>query len=146
MRSRSQEKGTASKRAELLAENPIVPNTNVGSKLKEILAETAPMNTKKNRDKTKGRWDDIMSQIAEGQQTKKGPKLKEVKSKVFADFKPPKIIRPINGSNRKISESRRSIASSERSNSTLSSRGQHNQDRFSRQNSSVVASRCVNFE
>merc|ERR1711874_108769 len=59
-RARSQEKGTASKRAELLAESPILPNTKVGSKLKEILAEKAPVNSKKER-KGKGKWDDIMT-------------------------------------------------------------------------------------
>ena len=106
IRARSQEKGTASKRAELLAENPIVPNTNVGSKLKEILAEKAPPNAKKNREKSKNKWEDIMTQIAEGQKTtaESSKKLKEVKSKVFADFKPPKLIRhhSINGSSKKI--------------------------------------------
>ena len=38
-RPRSQEtKGLATKRSELLQEKPIMPNTNVGSKLKEILS------------------------------------------------------------------------------------------------------------
>ena len=48
-RARSQEKGTASKRAELLAENPILPNTKVGSKVKEFLTEKAPVNSKKEK-------------------------------------------------------------------------------------------------
>ena len=111
-----------------MAENPILPNTNVGSKLKEILAEKVPVNSKKER-KGKGKWDDIMTQIAEGQKRSSENKLKEVKSKIFADFKPPKLIRPQQTdphigavSNRKISESRKSIASSTRSNSTLSSK------------------------
>ena len=124
-----------------MAENPILPNTNVGSKLKEILAEKVPINSKKER-KSKGKWDDIMTQIAEGQKrSSENKNLKEVKSKIFADFKPPKLIRPqqTNSSasggaagplshigsenrNRKISESRKSIASSTRSNSTLSSK------------------------
>ena len=57
-RPRSQEKGLASKRAELLSENPIRPNTNVGSKLKEMLAEKSNNpNPKKSRDKPKGRMD-----------------------------------------------------------------------------------------
>ena len=98
VRSRSQEKGMASKRAELLAETPIIPNTNVGSKLKEILAENETKNTRsEKREKPKGKWDDIMNQIAESKSDKRKDsktKLKEVKSKVFADFKPPKLIRP----------------------------------------------------
>ena len=46
----------------------------------------------------KGKWDDIMTQIAEGQKRSSENKLplKEVKSKIFADFKPPKLIRPLN--------------------------------------------------
>lgn len=96
-----------------MAETPIVPNTNVGSKLKEILAEKAPTNAKKN--KPKGKWDEIMTQIAENHSKKP---LKEVKSKVFADFKPPKLIRPnSNNGNKKIL-----VAASTRSNSTLTSR------------------------
>ena len=45
----------------------------------------------------KGKWDDIMTQIAEGQKRSSENKLplKEVKSKIFADFKPPKLIRPL---------------------------------------------------
>ena len=48
--------------------------------------------------KGKGKWDDIMTQIAEGQKRSSENKLplKEVKSKIFADFKPPKLIRPLN--------------------------------------------------
>ena len=48
--------------------------------------------------KGKGKWDDIMNQIAEGQKRSSENKLplKEVKSKIFADFKPPKLIRPLN--------------------------------------------------
>ena len=124
-RPRSQEKGLASKRAELLAENPIRPNTNVGSKLKEILAEkNMNINPKKNRDKPKGKWDAIMCQISSNKQIRSSePKLKEVRSKVFADFKPPKLIRhqSVNGSKQKISVDKRSLPS--RSNSTLSSNG-----------------------
>jgi hypothetical protein len=39
-----------------------------------------------------------MNQIAEGQKRSSENKLplKEVKSKIFADFKPPKLIRPLN--------------------------------------------------
>ena len=107
VRARSQEKGTASRRAELLAETPIVPNTNVGSKLKEILAEKVPLNSKKNRDKPKGKWDDIMTQIAQGQKSQQ-PKIREVKSKVFADFKPPKLIRPNSTNSKKVFVSRES--------------------------------------
>ena len=38
-----------------------------------------------------------MTQIAEGQKRSSENKLplKEVKSKIFADFKPPKLIRPL---------------------------------------------------
>ena len=128
IRQRSQEKGMASKRADLLSENPIKPNTNVGSKLKEMLAEKSnAVNPKKCRDKPKGKWDAIMSQISENKIKSKNseqPKLKEIKSKVFADFKPPpKLIRhqSINGSSKKISSDKRSLPS--RSNSTLSFNG-----------------------
>merc|ERR1712051_33161 len=120
--------------------------------------------------KGKGKWDDIMTQIAEGQKRSSENKLplKEVKSKIFADFKPPKLIRPLSHNNnnpgpnfgatgnagygtgsernRKISESRKSIASSTRSNSTLSSKSNnldpntaHASRRLSRQSSSVVS-------
>lgn len=134
-RARSQEKGTASKRAELLAETRIVPNTNVGSKLKEILAEKVPLNSKRAKDKPKGKWDDIMSQIAQGQKLKKlAVDKKEVRSKVFADFKPPKLIRPsADGSKQKIY-----VAASSRSNSTLSSKSSA-EKRLSRQSSSLVS-------
>ena len=148
----------ASKRAELLAENPIIPNTNVGSKLKEMLAEKlATTNPKKNREKPKGKWDDIMSQIAEGQKRSgNAEKLKEVKSKVFADFKPPKLIRGANsqdracGSNKKLNEtSSKKYASSTRSNSTLSSSNgllDHHPKKLScssRQSSIVAVSRST---
>lgn len=129
IRQRSQEKGMASKRADLLSENPIRPNTNVGSKLKEMLAEKSHSVNPKKLVKPKGKWDAIMSQISENKIKSKNSeqpnKLKEIKSKVFADFKPPpKLIRhqSINGSSKKISNSdKRSLPS--RSNSTLSSNG-----------------------
>lgn len=123
-----------------MAETRIVPNTNVGSKLKEILAEKVPPNSKRTKDKPKGKWDDIMSQIAQGQKLKKlAVDKKEVRSKVFADFKPPKLIRPsADGSKQKIY-----IAASSRSNSTLSSKSSNTaaaaEKRLSRQSSSLVS-------
>jgi hypothetical protein len=126
---RSQEKGLATKRAELLSENPIMPNMNVGSKLKAMLAETAPSNPRKKAEKSKGKWDNIMSQIAEGQKRSnsetKAKAIKEVKSKVFADFKPPKLIRHSNkaGSSNMGSMKKITRTFSERSNSTVSSNG-----------------------
>ena len=64
-----------------------------------------------------------MCQISENKLRSSEPKLKEIKSKVFADFKPPKLIRyqSVNGSKQKISIEKRSLPS--RSNSTLSSNG-----------------------
>ena len=138
VRSRSQEKGMASKRAELLAETPIIPNTNVGSKLKEILAENESKvrsSEKQQREKPKGKWDDIMTRIAESKSEKlqSKSKLKEVKSKVFADFKPPKLIRPSasNGSKRTTS------------NSSSSSNGFLEPKRMSSRQSSTLASRST---
>ena len=118
----------ASKRAELLAETPIIPNTNVGSKLKEILAENENKTdkSKDKREKPKGKWDDIMNRIAEGKQ-KRPEKPKEVKSKVFADFKPPKIIRPPQKTR------------TNTSNSSSSSNGFLEPRKMSRQSSSVVS-------
>ena len=55
IRQRSQEKGMASKRADLLSENPIKPNTNVGSKLKEMLAEKSNAVNPKKCQKPKGK-------------------------------------------------------------------------------------------
>ena len=117
----------ASKRAELLAETPIIPNTNVGSKLKEILAMENENKAKEKREKPKGKWDDIMNRIAEGKQ-KRPEKPKEVKSKVFADFKPPKLIRPP-------SQKIRANAS----NSSSSSNGFLEPRKMSRQSSSVAS-------
>ena len=98
----------------MLAENPIMPDVkNVGSKVKEILAANEKNEKiRPKQEKPMGKWDKIMSQIAEGQ--KRGHNIKEVKSKVFADFKPPKLIRPM------LNEKR---LSNSRSNSSMSSNG-----------------------
>ncbi len=128
-RSRSKEKGMATKRAELLADVPIMPNTNVGSKLKAMLeAEKQPRREKTKR--TPGKWDAIMNKIAENRKSEAANAVakKEVKSKVFADFVPPKLIRPPSKNDvtrRSTSSVRRSASnSSRRSNSTVSSNGQ----------------------
>lgn len=121
---RSQEtKGLATKRSELLQDKPIVPNTNVGSKLKEILSRPQPGSLDRQdakKPKPPGRWDAIMSSIAEGQkrsETELAERLREAKSKVFADFKPPIVLRkPSRTATPEVS----STATFSRSNSTVS--------------------------
>lgn len=72
VRSRSREKGTATRRSELLQKERIMPNTDVPSKLKAMLQESKQQSAaagavENRRKKVPGRWDDIMSRIAEGQ-------------------------------------------------------------------------------
>ena len=100
-RSRSSEKGMATRRSELLQKERIMPNTNVPSKLKAILAsEENNKNLKKPlKQKKAGKWDEIMNKIAEGQKT--APVIakdkSEVRSRVYDGFKHP-VIRGNSGS------------------------------------------------
>ena len=79
--------GLATKRSELLLENPIIPNINVGSKLKEMLGQQQQIPSCGVKRKKVGKWDEIMKNINEHRV--ETPKTYDnVKSKVFADFKP----------------------------------------------------------
>jgi len=90
LRKRSQEKGLATKRSELLQDKPIVPNKNVGSKLKAMLTENeVSLKSREPRVRKPSRWDAVMNKIEQGKTDVKP--IKEVKSKVFANFVPPSL-------------------------------------------------------
>eukprot|EP00090_Calanus_glacialis_P010277 TRINITY_DN18660_c0_g1_i3.p1 TRINITY_DN18660_c0_g1~~TRINITY_DN18660_c0_g1_i3.p1 ORF type:complete len:2160 (-),score=462.58 TRINITY_DN18660_c0_g1_i3:1392-7538(-) len=90
VRKRSQEKGLATKRSELLQDKPIVPNKNVGSKLKAMLTENeVSLKSREPRVRKPSRWDAVMNKIEQGKTDVKP--IKEVKSKVFANFVPPSM-------------------------------------------------------
>ena len=62
--------GLATKRAELLQQKPIKPNTKVGSKLKAMLSENEENNKGRSpRVRKPSRWDAVMNKIEEGKQT-----------------------------------------------------------------------------
>ena len=62
--------GSATKRAELLQQRPIKPNTKVGSKLKAMLSENEENNKGRSpRVRKPSRWDAVMNKIEEGKQT-----------------------------------------------------------------------------
>ena len=89
-RKRSQEKGLATKRSELLQDKPIVPNKNVGSKLKAMLTENeVSLKSREPRVRKPSRWDAVMNKIEQGKTDVKP--IREVKSKVFANFVPPSM-------------------------------------------------------
>ena len=61
--------GLATKRAELLQQKPIKPNTKVGSKLKAMLSENEENNKGRSpRVRKPSRWDAVMNKIEEGKQ------------------------------------------------------------------------------
>ena len=62
--------GSATKRAELLQQRPIKPNTKVGSKLKAMLSENEENNKGRSpRVRKPSRWHAVMNKIEEGKQT-----------------------------------------------------------------------------
>ncbi|KAI5711075.1 hypothetical protein M8J75_013830 [Diaphorina citri] len=73
-----------------------MPNRNVTSKVKSMISSAPPIRktpddemqeNRKPRPNKKGKWDAVMDKIAQGQTEKKTqPRLKEVKSKVFAQI------------------------------------------------------------
>lgn len=78
--------GAASKKCELLQDKPIIPNKNVGSKLKAMLSEKEEkMKSREPRVKKPSRWEAVMNKIEEGRQTVK-PVKRKVRSRVFTNL------------------------------------------------------------
>lgn len=77
--------GLATKRAELLQTKPIVPNKNVGSKLKAMLSENQENEKQKTpRVRKPSRWDAVMNKIEEGKQNERPrPRSKDVRSRLY---------------------------------------------------------------
>ena len=77
--------GLATKRAELLQSKPIVPNKNVGSKLKAMLSENEENAKQKTpRVRKPSRWDAVMNKIEEGKQNERPrPRSKDVRSRLY---------------------------------------------------------------
>lgn len=73
--------GLATKRAELLQQKPIKPNTKVGSRLKAMLSENEENNKGRSpRVRKPSRWDAVMNKIEEGKQTQARPRSRAVTS------------------------------------------------------------------
>ena len=79
--------GAASKKCDLLQEKPILPNKNVGSKLKAMLSEKEEkMKGREPRSKKPSRWEAVMNKIEEGRQAVKPVKRTRVRSRVFTNL------------------------------------------------------------
>ena len=80
--------GAASKKCDLLQEKPILPNKNVGSKLKAMLSEKEEkMKGREPRSKKPSRWEAVMNKIEEGKQNVKPvPRSRKVRSKIFTNL------------------------------------------------------------
>ena len=77
--------GAASKKCELLQDKPILPNKNVGSKLKAMLSEKEEqLKGREPRNKKPNRWEAVMNKIEEGKQSVKP--VRRVRSKVFTNL------------------------------------------------------------
>ena len=81
--------GLATKRAELLQQRPIKPNTNVGSKLKAMLSENEESAKRRTpRVKKPSRWDAVMSKIEEGKQSVRPVSRSGIRSRVLTNLGP----------------------------------------------------------
>ncbi|XP_059469897.1 serine-rich adhesin for platelets-like isoform X2 [Neocloeon triangulifer] len=89
----SNETGTPGNKAQ--AKKMKMPNRNVTSKVKSLISNSAPVaesienqeNRRQMKSKGLGKWDAVMNKIAKSQAEEKAkPKVKEVKSRVFANL------------------------------------------------------------
>ena len=80
--------GAASKKCELLQDKPILPNKNVGSKLKAMLSEKEEkLKGREPRTKKPSRWEAVMTKIEEGKQNVKPvPRSRKARSKIFTNL------------------------------------------------------------
>ena len=80
--------GAASKKCELLQDRPILPNKNVGSKLKAMLSEKEEkLKGREPRTRKPSRWEAVMNKIEEGKQSVKPvPRSRKVRSKIFTNL------------------------------------------------------------
>ena len=80
--------GAASKKCELLQDKPILPNKNVGSKLKAMLSEKEEkLKGREPRTRKPNKWEAVMNKIEEGKQSVKPlPRSRKVRSKIFTNL------------------------------------------------------------
>ena len=87
--------GLATKRAELLQQKPIKPNTKVGSKLKAMLSENEENNKGRSpRVRKPSRWDAVMNKIEEGKQTARPVSRSGLRSRLLTGLAPGPQTRP----------------------------------------------------
>ena len=80
--------GAASKKCELLQDKPILPNKNVGSKLKALLSEKEEkLKGREPRTRKPNKWEAVMNKIEQGKQSVKPvTRTRKVRSKIFTNL------------------------------------------------------------